>query len=155
MKLPVRQNTIRRNCAAMTLAEVLICMAIISVSMAGLMGSFQFAFFNMQLARENQRATQIILEKAEAIRCYRWDRLNQIPPSFTNWFDERGGNVAKGTEYKGFIFQSSFNPSGTAPSYAGTMATFTIVVNWKTGSVDHWRTNVTYVAANGIQNYVY
>lgn len=158
MKVPFGKFSLRRT-AAFTLVEVVISMCIIAIGAAGLMGSFRYAFFAMRLARENQRATQIVLERAEAIRCFNWDKLiagTNVPPSFSEYYDPTVTNGAKGTVYNGFVSITPFVPqSGPTPSYAGNMRVLTIGVTWKTGPITRGRTNITYVSKGGIQNYVY
>ena len=60
----------------MTLVEVVMAVALLGIMTSGIFGSFRYGFFTLQLVRENQRATQIILEKVETIRLYNWDQVN-------------------------------------------------------------------------------
>src|SRR5713226_7153106 len=78
-----------RGRLAFTLAEVVVAMAVMAVMFVSLYGGITTGFAVTQLARENLRGTQIILEKMEGIRLYNWNQLvysNMIPSSFTNYY---------------------------------------------------------------------
>lgn len=153
MKLNRAVNQVRRA-AAFTLAEVVISVGILTISAVGLMGSFRYAFFAMRMARENQRATQIILERAEAIRCFNWDVLisgTNVPPTFTEYYDPTVTN-AMGTVYSGTVKIDNVPFSN---SYSTNMRQMTITVAWTTAGIQRGRTNITYVSRDGVQNYVY
>ena len=128
--------------------------AIIGVVAAGLMGCFTFSLFAIRMARENQRATQIILERAEAIRCFNWDSLSNVPTTaVTDYYNPATQSPPL---YTVTTSLSAFSPStGIIPSYATNMQQLTIIVSWKTGNISRCRTNMTYIAKDGIQNYVY
>ena len=150
------QWSVARYAKAFTLAEVVIATMIVTVSATALMGCFNLSFFIMQMARENQRATQVILEKAEAIRLCNWDQVNTsgfIPATFTDYYDPTATNGSKGAVYNGTCAVSAF-PDGSV-SYATNMRTLTIIVRWNTKSVARARTNITLIVKDGIQNYVY
>ncbi|HWX21352.1 MAG TPA: hypothetical protein VN578_15740 [Candidatus Binatia bacterium] len=149
----------KRGESAGTLVEVILATCILSILSAGFMGSTNYGLFMMRLARENQRATQILLEKTEAIRLYNWDQVTNagfIPTNFTAYYDPQTTNNP-GVVYNGTmsILTPAFNP-GPAPSYANNMREFSITLTWTTfGRINHTRTLTTYVAKDGIQNYVY
>lgn len=144
--------TIRRK-RAFTIVEVLMSIAIIGVVAAGLMGCFTFSLFAIRMARENQRATQIILERAEAIRCFNWDSLTNVPTTpVTDYYNPATQSPPVYTVQTAL---GPFAPSGTLPSYAANMQQLTIVVTWHTFNINRCRTNITYIAKDGIQNYVY
>src|SRR5215472_11463388 len=138
---------------AFTIVEVLISICIIGIVAAGLMGCFTFSLFAIRMARENQRATQIILERAEAIRCFNWNSLSNVPT--TPVIDYYNPATLSPPLYTVTTALAPFSPSGTVPSYASNMQQLTITVSWKTGNISRSRTNMTYIAKDGIQNYVY
>jgi len=148
-----------RAAAAFTLTEVVISAAILTISAAGLFGGVRFAYFAMKMARENQRATQIVLERTEAIRCFSWDMIKagNVPTNFTEYYDPTvtnnpGSGYSTGTKYSGTVQLASF-PWST--SYATNMKQLTVTVTWTNGTLVRSRTNVTYISYNGVQNYVY
>lgn len=140
----------------MTLVDVVMALAVLGVMAGGIFGSFRYGFFTLQLVRENQRATQIILEKVETIRLYSWDQVNSngfIPATFTDDYDPQGAaNNSKGITYSGTVALASC-PIGT--SYSANMRQLTITLNWSTRDIPHTRSLTTYIAKDGIQNYVY
>jgi prepilin-type N-terminal cleavage/methylation domain-containing protein len=153
-----KQMKIRRNlpnAKAFTIVEVLISVVIVGISAAGLMGCFRFAWFAIRMARENQRATQIILERAEAIRCYSWDNLPNVPNLTRDYYNRTTQEQPVYRIHTVLTSWSSVPPSGTAPSYASKMQTLTIYCTWASGPVTRTRTYTTYIAQDGIQNYVF
>src|SRR5258708_32602812 len=65
----------RRTPKAYTLAEVMISIFLISVMMVSLYAGFYSGFAIVKLSRENLRATQIMVQKMEAIRIYNWSQI--------------------------------------------------------------------------------
>ena len=154
MRLQFRKSA-TTGTSAYTLAEILICVLIINIGAAGLMGCFKYAFFVTRLFRENQRATQVMLERAEAIRLCSWDQVRSngfIPPTFTDYFDPTATNGSSGVVYSGTVAIAAF-PYNT--SYKDNMRQLTLTVQWTSDTIQRRRTNVTYIAKDGIQNYVY
>jgi hypothetical protein len=140
-----------------TLAEVVTSVAIVAITAGGVLGSLSYGFFVMELARQNQRATQILLEKAETIRLYNWSQVTNagfIPTAFTNTYDPQAAVGAQGVTYRGTLAITN-TPFLDAASYRANMRQLTITVNWQTKAIAHTRTLTTYVAMDGIQNYVY
>jgi len=62
--------------SGITFVDVLMATAIITVMSLGVIGSLTYGFYVMQMARENQRATQVMLEKVETLRLYNWEQVN-------------------------------------------------------------------------------
>jgi prepilin-type N-terminal cleavage/methylation domain-containing protein len=140
-----------------SLIEVVVAVAIIAVMAAGLIGSLAYGFLATQLARENQRATQILLEKAEVIRLYNWDQYNYtndfVPRTFTAVYDPQAPTNSQGLTYYGTLTLTDFPPG---PSYSTNLRQITITLNWTTaGRVPHSRMLTTQIARDGLQNYVY
>ncbi len=141
--------------SGMTLVDVVMAVAILGIMGGGIFGSFRYGLFTLQLVRENQRATQIMLEKVETIRLYRWDQVNSngfIPPTFTDVYDPQGCSTTKGVTYSGTVALAACPLSS---SYAADMRQLTITLNWKTRDIPRTRRLTTYIAKDGLQNYVY
>jgi len=133
----------------------MICVFIINIGAAALMGCFKYAFFITGVTQQNQRATQVMLERAEAIRLCSWDQVRSngfIPPTFTEYYDPTAQGGSKGVLYSGTVTVAPFPYSTT---YKDNMRKLTLTLKWQSGTVAHNRTNVTYIAKDGIQNYVY
>src|SRR6266487_2470327 len=102
-KLPVQGTT---------LVDVIMAVAIIAIMCAGIVGSLTYGFFTMGLARENQRATQVLLETVETVRLYNWDQVNSngfIPPTFTGVYDPQAPVGQQGITYYGAITKGDAN----------------------------------------------
>jgi hypothetical protein len=144
--------------SAVALAEVVMATAIIAIVGGGVVSSINYGLLVMRIARENQRATQVMVERLEAIRLYNWDQVtstNFIPTSFTEAYDLQNTN-GQGVTYYGTLRVSAPTFSGSTPSYAANMRQFTLSLQWtNAGRIKHSRNITTYVSKNGIQNYVY
>ncbi len=130
---------------------------IIALTGGGVVSSVNYGLFIMRMARENQRATQVMLEKLEAIRLYNWDEVTNngyVPTTFTAAYDPTSTS-AQGTLYYGTM--SVTTPTfSTTPNYSANMRQFSVSVSWTNiGGLRHTRSLNTFVAQNGIQNYVY
>jgi type II secretory pathway pseudopilin PulG len=140
----------------MTLVDVIMAIALLGVMASGIFGSFRYGFFTLQLARENQRATQILLEKVETLRLYSWDQVNTsnfIPASLPpEYYDPQGASGSQGTVFNGTVTVANC-PLGV--SYAANMRLVTVTLAWTTGNIPRTRSLTTYIAKDGLQNYVY
>ena len=145
----------RSRAGGFSLVEVTVGMAVIGTTAIALFSGFTSGFFTMQMARENLRATQIMLEKTETLRLYSWDQINTagfIPPTFTAPYDPNTTNGNTGIVYAGSM---TITPCGIPTSFSNDMRTVTVTLDWKTGSLNRTRTFTTYIARNGLQNYIY
>ncbi len=152
MKLILR----KRPEMAATIVEIVFAVAIVVITAGGLMSALGYGFFAMQLTRENQRATQILLEKIETIRLYNWSQVNSngyIPANFTNVYDPQGGPNQQGTTYYGTVTITNFPGSR---SYDSKLRQLIVTLDWTTGGrIPHTRTLATAIAEDGEQNYVW
>ncbi|MBC8003475.1 MAG: prepilin-type N-terminal cleavage/methylation domain-containing protein [Opitutaceae bacterium] len=138
-----------------TLVEVMIASAVMGTVMVSIYGGLTAGFALTQSARENLRATQIMIEKFETIRLYTWDQVNTagfIPTSFTNFYSEVQGGANGGLAYTGTV---TIADSGLTSSYAGDMKRVSIQVRWNPGNFQRTRQISTFVSRSGLQNYVY
>jgi hypothetical protein len=109
----------------------------------------------MQMARENLRATQIMLEKMETIRLYSWDQVNRqgfIPATFVNYYDPQGAPGQKGVAYQGTM---QILPCDITSSYNPQMKKVIVTVTWTTGHLQRTRQFTSYISRYGMQDYVY
>lgn len=140
----------------MTIVEVVISTFILSIMAAGIIGCFAYGFFVMQLARENQRATQIMLEKLETVRLYNWDQVlttGFIPASFTDIYDPQAPEGSQGVTYQGTV---AVAPVAFANGYSADMRQITVTLTWTSlRNLTRTRSVTTLVAKDGVQNYVY
>ena len=151
----------RRNQTGATLIEAIVSMGVFGISFVSLYAGMSMSFSIIGNARENLRATQIMVEKTETIRLYSWDQINTagfIPATFTEYYDPSstsGGTTSNtsGVAYSGRVTIAN-GPSGH--SYSADMKRATISVSWTSaGGRTHSRSMNTYVTRNGLQNYIY
>lgn len=138
--------------AAFSLLEVLVAMVVVGTSAVAMFSGINTGFFTMQLARENLRATQIMLQVTETLRLYNWDQIDpaNFPVTFQEAYDPNSTN--SGISYTTTV---QVTPTSLGTSYSGNMRKVTVSLNWTTGGLARTRTNVTYVCRNGLQSYVY
>src|SRR5438045_9636752 len=118
--------------AGFTLIELVVAMAIIGAVIGALYSSLTSAFASIRLARENLRATQILLEKMEGIRLYDWDQVTSaafIPRTFLAPYDP-AGSTNSGVVYYGRV---SISPVPLSASYANDLRLVTLQLNWTNG----------------------
>jgi len=144
----------RRGTAGFSLVEVTVGLGIVGTCVAALFSGFTTGFFTIRMARENLRATQILLQKTEALRLLSWDQLtgtNTIPTTFTERYDPNAA-TDKGITYTGTI---AITTCPISSSYSNDMKQVVVSVTWQTGSLNRNRSYSTYVARYGLQNYIY
>ena len=145
----------RQRMAAFSLVEATIGMGIVGTTIATLFSGFTSGFFTMQMARENLRATQIMLERVETIRLYSWDQVTTpgyITPTFTAPYDPEAAEGQQGLVYTGSI---RIVPCDVPSSYAADMRKVVVQLNWKTGKLQRTREFTSYISRFGMQDYVY
>src|SRR5438874_11225833 len=143
--------------AGFTIPEAIVAMAIVGVLITALYGGMSLATFSIRLARENLRATEIMVEKMETLRLFTWDQLldpSFVPASFTASYSDNGttNNPSPGITYTGAVSVATF--PGADRNYSNDMRVITINLNWTSGGISRTRTLDTYVARYGIQNYI-
>src|SRR5688572_621100 len=114
-------------------------------------------FQAVRSARENLRATQIMLEKFEDLRLYNWDQITStnyyVPLSFTNHYVLNP--TTAGTVYYGDVRIAPL-PVDPIEPYREDLRAITITLRWNSGNNNpRTRTFTSYVAKYGLQNYVY
>lgn len=132
-------------------------MGIIGVLAVALYAGMTSATFSVRLARENLRATEVMLEKMECLRLFTWDQLTNtayLPTNFTAYYYDAGATngVGSGITYRGTVALAAFPMADR--NYSNDMRQVTISLNWRSGGVERTRTLRTYCARYGIQNYV-
>ena len=147
----------RRAQSAHTLAEVMVAALVLATMTVSLFAGFSAGFAIVLMAREDERATQILNGKIEAVRLCRWSELTNYPVvSFQTYYDPPGiiSNAA-GAIYVGTISNGDV-ALGAAP-YASDMRLVTVSVQWTNYSgkkpILRTRQLQTYVARYGMQNY--
>ena len=140
-----------------TLPEVVIATAVVAIFASGLIGSFNYGFYAMEQVRENQRASQILVEATETARLYSWDNVSSgawIPKKFTNVYDPQALSPDRpGIKYYGTLSITNF-PFTT--SYNSNIKQIDISITWSNRyGAARTRSATTFIAKDGAQNYVW
>jgi type II secretory pathway pseudopilin PulG len=144
----------RRGKAAFSLTEAVVALAVGGVMIVSLYSGMTSATFSMRMAREDVRATQIMLDKIEVVRLCSWDQINDkdfMPTTFTvPIYPELGNNspMITGT--------LSIEKVPTLPAtYKHAVALVTVTVKWgEKGKLQRSRQMSTYVSQHGITKYL-
>jgi len=145
-----------RRKSAFTLIEAVVAAAIVGIVFVSLYAGIASGFYSIQYARENLRATQIMMEKMEVIRVLTWSQINSngfLPLTFSAPYDPNPqGNSGKGAIYTGTI---KIEPTPLSTSYAGDLRRVHVKVSWKSREQTRVRELETYYSKYGVQNYLF
>ena len=169
MKLqPVILHSTAPGIRAFSLIEALVSACIVGVLFVSLYAGIAAGFGALNSARENLRATQVLIDKMETLRLYSWSQVSTfgsstsyIPSTFTESFfptttDYSSSTVSTGATGGGFIYYGTvaIDSSGFTQNYSNSVKLVTMTVRWTNG-VPRSQTMSTYTAQYGIQNYIY
>ncbi|HWY29524.1 MAG TPA: hypothetical protein VNX46_02140 [Candidatus Acidoferrum sp.] len=145
---------------AFTLLEVMAALTIGLIMIAVLFVGIQQGNFILTNTRDDLRATQILLQKAEAIRLLTWPQLTNCPTTFQTYFYPGGGSTNQGITYYGTL--SAIGTATNIPntvSYQPSVHLITISITWtnfiSNRLISHSRSLQTLSAVSGMQNYLY
>jgi|SRR3954470_5850339 Tfp pilus assembly protein PilV len=147
--------------SAFTLAEVIVSVFVLTTMAVALYGGFSTGFMIIDAARQDLRATQIMMQKAEAIRLCPWSSLTNCPITFSERYDPIGSanGVAGGTLYSGVVTTNIATPIPDTAAYKSNMTMVTISLFWTNNygqrAIVHSRSSQTLVARYGLQNYMW
>jgi hypothetical protein len=140
--------------------EVVVAAFALGVVMLALFACLSSGFSVIQSARENLRATQIMVQRSEAIRLFNWNQIlntNYLKPTFTEYYDPQSGTNNVGTQYTGIVTSSV--STNLPAAYRDNTRLVTISLYWTNQfgrqTVVHSRQMQTQVARYGMQNYVW
>jgi len=152
-----------RSALAYTLAEVMISVFLISIVMISLYAGFWSGFAIVKMSRENLRATQILVQKLEAVRIYNWSQITNstfLKTNFVDYYNPVGtNNNTYGTYYQGVA--SVTTPTEVPSAYQSKMRLITLTLYWtnylqnSTNVIVRSRQMQTYYARYGMQDYIY
>jgi hypothetical protein len=140
-----------------TLLEALIAMCMAGLLFISLYAGLSYGFRIIKMARENTRATQIMIEHMEICRLYKWNDLTNVG-NFLNTNPIAVPYYAVGGTNTSLMYTSRviLEPVPFYTSYAGDMRKLTVRVDWsQLGNSNRTRSMSTYVTRNGLQNYVW
>jgi hypothetical protein len=171
MKLTRGQQPLKRlRSRAFALIDAIFAMAMAGVMFVALYAGLAYGFKLIKMARENTRATQIMLEHMEIIRLYTWEQLTNtgagkfLPTNaFTVPYYSVGGTntslLYTARVQVGLAPIMTLNPYtgvNTPASYVPNMRKVTINLEWsQLGNAPRRRSMSSYVTRNGLQRYVW
>ena len=140
----------------LTLVDAIFAMAVAGVMFTALYAGLAFGFRIIKMARENTRATQIMLEKMETIRLYKWEQITNAGFIPTNAFLVPYYSIGGTNTSLMYTGRVSIQPSGLPWTYANDMRKVNVRIDWSSmGGTNRTRSMTTYVSKNGMQSYVY
>jgi prepilin-type N-terminal cleavage/methylation domain-containing protein len=146
-----------------TFVEVLAATAILGFVGTSLYWGLTAGNNLIQSTRENLRATQILLQKMEAIRLFTWSQVNDtnyLTSNFVEDYDPLGTpNGCGGAKYRCHVSASTPAAGEVPEAYRTNMRTITVTLFWtnyNSGSaLMQKREMQTRIARNGMQNYIW
>src|SRR6266481_7872902 len=86
--IPQSASDCRNSQSAFTLTEVLVALLVVSVVIVSLYTGVSSGFALVKLSREDLRATQIMLQRLETLRLYKWSNFTDASFFSTNNYAE-------------------------------------------------------------------
>jgi prepilin-type N-terminal cleavage/methylation domain-containing protein len=146
--------------AGFTLVEVICSVAIAAFVVSVLFYGFSDGYSILRTSREDLRATQILMQRSEAIRLLTWAQLTNCPTTFQEIYNQTSATNGSG----GTIYYGTLSTTGAATNipdsvtYKSSIHLITIAVVWTNSvgarNIAHRRQMQTLSAANGMQNYL-
>jgi len=143
---------------AFTLIEVMVSVGVMGVLLVSLYAGLTFGFAQVQVSREEERATQILSEKMEVVRLLSWDQLvnlpGYVPTTFTASYSvSNPTNAPAGSLiYSGTVLVTN---APVSENYSNDLKMLQISLTWQSHGLAHNRTMTTFASRYGLQNYVY
>jgi Tfp pilus assembly protein PilV len=147
----------RPRASAFTLVETVVATLLATIMLSAFYGGLGSGFSMTQVARENLRATQIILQRMEGIRLLPYNSFTNsasYPAKFTDYYCPSATNLAAAGVPYTVTYNCTPAPTTLPPSYRSNMLCVTITASWTSGKVQRTRSMETYIARHGIQPYV-
>src|SRR6266581_4730696 len=146
----------KSSAAAFTLAEAMISVMVGAVMLTALYSSFTFGYGAVKLAREDLRATQILLQRMETLRLTSFAAIQN--GTLTEYYDPTGITNAQGSVYTITITTNAPTASDMPVQpvyYMKKMLKVTATATWTNGNQLRTRSLQNYASQGGIQSYVY
>ncbi len=148
----ITQNIRKQRTQAFTIVEIMVATCLFTICVATVFLGMSSGYATIESARENLRATQLLLEKFEAVRLMTYDQL--WSPSVTNYTTNAYYDIqsTSGVRYTLTVSVSSNLPVST---YRNDISLVTMRVSWTSGAINRQKTMYSYAAKSGLQQYVY
>lgn len=128
------------------LLHVPLPIAILGIAAGGMFACLRYGFLTRQLLRENERATEILVEKVETLRLYSWDQITRkgfIPSTVTDAYDPSATNATQKLAYSGTV---TIAACPLTASYASDLRQLSVTLNWTNRGIPRTRRLTTYIA---------
>ncbi len=147
----------RASISAFTLIETIVATLLAAILLPTIYAGLAAGFSIVQATREDLRATQIILQRMEAIRLSPYQALQSpaaYPTNATDYYSPSGQtNGNAGTAYT-VTYNWTTGLASLPPSSRSNVVLVTVTANWNSGKVQRSRSMQSYVARYGIQRHV-
>jgi hypothetical protein len=158
MKLDREASAERRRVNAFTIAEVLIAVLVLTTASVLFYGGMSSCFSVVKTSREDVRATQIMMQKLEAVRLCTWSELANF--TFKEPYDPLGmTNNAAGVYFFGTVTKGPATTIPSSVSYQNNICAVTVDLVWTNyngnNAIVHNREMQTHVARYGLQSYIW
>jgi hypothetical protein len=158
MKLGLLVRKPYREICAFTIAEIVVAVMVLMTVAICFYAGLSSCFGVVQSSREDLRATQILIQKLEAVRLCTWSQLSNF--SFQEFYDPLDQtNHEAGALYFGTVSTNVANGISDTSAYKSNVCLVTVTVNWTNynghTSMGHTRQMQTQVARYGLQNYIW
>jgi len=153
-----RRKKENRQAQGFTLVEVLVAGAILAIISMAYYGALASGFSLVQSTREDLRATQIMMQRIEAVRLCNWRQLRNF--TFQEPYDPLAAAAPSGgAMYYGLVSTNAASSISTSSSYQPNMRLVTVTLFWVDHNgprpQTHFRQMETQVARYGLQNYIW
>ena len=147
----------RSSLSAFTLIETIVATMLAGIMLPTLFAGLAYCFSLVQASRENLRATQILVQRMEAVRLSPYNALSNptaYPTNVSEYYSPSGQtNWNRGTVYT-VTYKCEPGPSTLPPSYRSNIVLVTVTAAWNSGKTQQTRSMQSYVARYGMQRYV-
>jgi prepilin-type N-terminal cleavage/methylation domain-containing protein len=147
----------RKASRGFTLVETVVAMLVGATILSANYLSFAAGFAIVAVTREDLRASQIMIQRMEAIRLASYGQLTnaaKYPPSATQYYDEKGQTNGNGGVAYTVTHQTATALGNLPFSYRSNVTEVTVGVSWKSGTTTRTRSMRSYIARYGVENYV-
>src|SRR5688572_18287622 len=134
----------------------MIAVLIAAVMLVALYGCFASGYSMLKVTREDLRATQIIIQRMERLRLCSFDQVRDpvVNPPVTQEYFNPNSSANGGVLYT-VTFSNRFPQIGTIPgAYRTNMLLVTVNASWTSGKIKRNRSMQTYVARQGLEEFV-
>lgn len=138
------------------LPEVLVATVVLAMIASAFYAALSSGFLITQAAREDLRATQIMMQKMEGLRLCTWSQISSY--TFQEQYDPMSG-TNRGTVYTGTVTSNAVAGDYSGVSYRTNLCLVTLTLRWTNSNsriaMAHERKMQTLVGRYGMQSYLW